>query len=271
MKSFETWFAGYTAEVRSRISGASFIAGANTEWNWPVADISAVLSEVDLKIDHTYLVRDHCIEIAKWLELSDKDVELAGIIGLFHDLGRFRQAIGFGTMDDRVTGLHGDLSADVFLEEAPKGTLSADDIEVIVDALRYHNLYEIPEGLSERSLLFTQIVRDADKLDIFRFYVDKCEARGFRHIMSEEDGAYSPKMLEGVLRGENQKTSDIQNKNDRKLMQISLVYNMNFGYTFRWMLEKDYLAEITGVADGTADDVMKQVYAYATEWMKERV
>jgi hypothetical protein len=89
--------------------------------------------------------------------------------------------------------------------------------------------------------------------------------------MSEGEGEYSEDMLEGVLKGQNLKVSGIRNKNDRKLMQISLVYDINFGYSFKWMLEKDYLALIGRGPDGTLDEKMKKVYNYATKWMEERV
>jgi len=232
--------------------------------------LPAILDEVDLKIEHTYLVRKHCENIAGWLDLPEADVRLAAIIGLFHDLGRFRQAIQFGTMDDRVTGSHGQMSADIFMYDTPKDGLSDEEISIIADSLRFHNVFKLPGVLKGRTLLHTQLARDGDKLDIFRFYTDFSEKRRFRFIMSEGEGEYSEDMLEGVLQGKNLKVSGIRNKNDRKLMQISLVYDINFGYSFKWMLEKDYLALIGSGPEGILDKKMEKVYNYATKWMEER-
>ena len=268
---FEEWFAGYTADVRSRISGASVVRDDPlTEWGWKSEDLPAVLDEVDLKIEHTYRVRDRCSEIADWLKLSARGRELASAVGLLHDIGRFKQAIQFGTMDDRVTGSHGEMSADIFLRDAPDIGLNNEEKDIIANALRYHNVYKLPE-LTGRSLLFTQIARDGDKLDLFYFYIDKTQKRGFRHIMSEDDGEYSPEMLEGVLNGKNLQISNIQNKNDRMLLQTSMIFDLNFGYSFRLMLKHDYLAHLTGVADGTADETMIKVYNYAVNRMKGAV
>ena len=257
MENYEKYFNDYSKEMRSKTSG------------WP--DIQSVLDEVDLKIEHSYMVRDRCVKIAKWLKLPGRDTELAAIAGLYHDLGRFRQAREFGTMSDSITGSHGDMSADIFLNEALKDGLSPEEIELIADSIRWHNRFKLPENLPPRTTLFAKLVRDGDKLEIFNFYTDKAEKRSFRFVMPTKDGDYSPEMLEGVLKGENLSVSGIRSKNDRKLMQISLLYDMNFGYSFRYMLEKDYLGLITGVTDGTADKVMKQVYDYAVEWMKERM
>ena len=40
---------------------------------------------------HTYHVADNAREIAKKLNLSKEDIELAELIGLLHDIGRFEE------------------------------------------------------------------------------------------------------------------------------------------------------------------------------------
>ena len=39
---------------------------------------------------------------------------------------------------------------------------------VIEAAIEYHGVFQVPDGLPENVLLFTQLIRDADKLDNFR-------------------------------------------------------------------------------------------------------
>ena len=45
--------------------------------------------KVILKISHTYRVMERCQEIAASLNLDDENIQLAGLIGLLHDIGRF--------------------------------------------------------------------------------------------------------------------------------------------------------------------------------------
>ena len=47
--------------------------------------------KVALKISHTYRVMQRCQEIVESLKLEQEDIELAGLIGLLHDIGRFEQ------------------------------------------------------------------------------------------------------------------------------------------------------------------------------------
>ena len=47
--------------------------------------------DIEYKINHSYRVADLCVKIAKELNLTDEDVEICYICGLFHDVGRFQQ------------------------------------------------------------------------------------------------------------------------------------------------------------------------------------
>ena len=65
--------------------------------------------KIHLKIVHTYCVVDAAEEIATRMHLREEDVQLAKIIGLLHDIGRFEQIKRFhsfepGTMDHAVYG-----------------------------------------------------------------------------------------------------------------------------------------------------------------------
>ena len=65
--------------------------------------------KIHLKIVHTYCVVDAAEEIATRMHLGEEDIQLAKIIGLLHDIGRFEQIKRFhsfepGTMDHAVYG-----------------------------------------------------------------------------------------------------------------------------------------------------------------------
>ena len=46
---------------------------------------------IELKINHTDRVRQSCVWLAKKLNLSKEEVEIAEVCGLLHDIGRFEQ------------------------------------------------------------------------------------------------------------------------------------------------------------------------------------
>ena len=123
-----------------------------------------------LKYIHTGKVAENCECIAKSLELSEEDCDLAWEIGMLHDIGRFEQLRRFNTFFDNLSIDHAQFGADLLFKDGLMTQFddSKENDELIEKAIRYHSLYRIPEDLTEREKMFCQIVRDADKVDIYR-------------------------------------------------------------------------------------------------------
>ena len=49
--------------------------------------------KIKLKIDHTYRVAELCERIAKAEQMEKTEVDLAWLLGMLHDVGRFEQWI----------------------------------------------------------------------------------------------------------------------------------------------------------------------------------
>lgn len=123
-----------------------------------------------LKYIHTKKVAENCECIARSLKLSEEEIEIAWEIGMLHDIGRFEQLRRFDTFNDSISIDHAEFGADLLFKEGLIASFDEDgmDHELIEKAVRYHSLYRIPTNLSEREKLFCQIIRDADKVDIYR-------------------------------------------------------------------------------------------------------
>ena len=117
------------------------------------------LSGVNRKYDHTLRVVEYAKRIAKSLNLNDKDYELACKCALFHDISRFKQWQEYKTFEDSVSFDHGDKGCEILKE------LGIND-EIILISTKLHNKYKLPDDLDERTKMFVNITRDADKLDI---------------------------------------------------------------------------------------------------------
>ncbi len=130
-------------------------------------------TKVWLKIEHSYKVCDLAAVIASSIGVCDKDVELAWFMGLMHDIGRFEQIKRYGTFLDAQSIDHAELSADILFKEGiierfDINDLPYDGMSLTEKAIRLHNKLILPEDLAERERLFCDILRDADKIDIFR-------------------------------------------------------------------------------------------------------
>ena len=56
--------------------------------------------KIKLKIDHTYRVAELCERIAKAEQMEKTEVDLAWLLGMLHDVGRFEQLRRYGTFSD---------------------------------------------------------------------------------------------------------------------------------------------------------------------------
>ena len=67
-------------------------------------------SYMKLKHDHSIRVMELMDKYAKELNYSEEDIEIAKLIGLLHDIGRFEQYKVFGNDKDHKTVDHADYS-----------------------------------------------------------------------------------------------------------------------------------------------------------------
>lgn len=123
-----------------------------------------------LKIIHTYEVMKCSDYLCDQLHLCQEDKELASLIALLHDIGRFEQWTIYQSFADYKTIDHALFSSQLLFE---KGLIRKfiDDCQydgIMKNAIEQHNKYKIDEGFDERILLFIHLIRDADKLDNFR-------------------------------------------------------------------------------------------------------
>ena len=125
---------------------------------------------IKLKIDHIKRVASNSKIIAENLNLTEEETNLAIAIGFFHDIGRFEQVRIANTFSDRDSKInHGEMSVKVLFENNYIREFIEDNKydEIIKKAVLNHNKSEIENNLSDDELLFSKIIRDADKLDIF--------------------------------------------------------------------------------------------------------
>lgn len=138
--------------------------------------------KVKLKIGHTYRVADLCERIAKSEGMNENETDLAWLLGMLHDVGRFEQLKRFGTFIDAESIDHAALGADILFGSAKETGTAVPHIRdyikesgvdsLIETAVRVHSAYRIPADLDDGMKKFCNILRDADKIDILKVNIE---------------------------------------------------------------------------------------------------
>lgn len=135
-----------------------------------VASYDTSIPSIRLKIIHTYEVVKCSQYLCEQLHLSKEDQDLASLIALLHDIGRFEQWVKYQSFADFKTIDHALFSSELLFKDGLIREFIVDDQYdfIIQNAIEQHNKYQIDMGFDERTLLFIHLIRDADKLDNFR-------------------------------------------------------------------------------------------------------
>jgi len=200
---------------------------------------------IDLKVRHTYDVIGNIRIIAKDSGLSENDSQLAKTIALVHDIGRFQQFLTYGTFDDGLSVNHAELGIRVLEELKFFQILDGKiDPELIKQSVLNHNIPRIIYSPNERVMLFSKLLRDADKVDIWRLMTIRDVV--FKILDQEQPDLYPvPEgILSSFLNGVAVPSYLAESLNDYRLLRLSWIYDMNFPSTFRLLIRKNYASAI---------------------------
>lgn len=228
--------------------------------------------KIKLKINHTYRVAGLCQRIAESLGLSEPDVDIAWLLGMLHDIGRFEQIRRFGTFNDVQSVDHAEFGADLLFKEglirkfaegyyeecelARSGNEEAEqiiknnehhnkDTGLLEMAIRQHNKYRVKEDLTERQRMFCDILRDADKVDIFKVNAD-IPMEIIYDVTTEElkNGVITKEVLESFYKKETVLKSVRRSAVDHIVGHISLLFELVYKESYRQAKEQGYVYKL---------------------------
>ncbi len=252
IRYFQSWFNDYVSNFYSN--------GQDQEKDWAIR----------LKEEHSQKVRQEIILISHGLNLPEQDIYIAEVLGLFHDIGRFYQYQRYGTFRDDLSENHAELGVKILVDTHILNDLPEEEKDIIKNGILYHNLRKLPEDEDPRCLLFYRLLRDADKLDIWRVIINyyyKEQEHNHKSVLElglPDTPGYSDRSLDNLYSGRTSSSSAIKNLNDFKLLQISWVYDINFYPTFQEIKKRKYIEEIVSTLPETEElkKVLKIVENY---------
>ena len=226
---------------------------------------------LQVKIEHTFEVQANMARLAASLRMDSDDQALAELMGLLHDVGRFRQYREYGTFRDALSVNHARLGLRELGRHRVLCGLHRQARREAAFAIAHHNAMALPPHPNPRCTSFARMLRDADKLDIWRVfgtYYDGGQSLNATVDLDLPDTpGYSPAVLDRLRQGRMARLKDVRNRNDFKLLQVAWIYDLNLPAAFRSLLRQGYLAALAATLppDPALTQAVQQAFDYAAD------
>lgn len=218
---------------------------------------------VQLKLIHSFRVSQLCCQIAHSLSFGDRDVHLAWLIGLLHDLGRFEQLHKFHTFIDGRSMDHALYGASYLFNEGHIRDFLEDSSEdmLICKAIELHSVYALPDDLTPRQRGFCRLLRDADKIDIFRVYATHSLSQNPTLPLCREDFENSIISSKVMAVARTQRTIETKYKKtplDFYVGMLCLYFGLEFSFSKKIVSKQGFLKKLMTVRP-TNPETMRQI------------
>lgn len=205
------------------------------------------VKNIRLKIEHTRKVCEVMELLAAGENLAENEARIASATALLHDVGRFPQYRRWRTFLDSDSDNHARLAIDVIRDNNVLASLDRSEQLLIEEAVRFHNMLAPPAGIQSPTRRYIDLIRDADKLDIWRLFVELLDQppkeRASAALLGLEDdpGKVSDQCIAALDSCSIVPLDTITCFNDFKLLQISWVYDLTYATSRRILCERGYI------------------------------
>jgi len=207
------------------------------------------LDNIILKEKHSRRVSREAVELGRELGVDSEALYLIEVVGLLHDVGRFEQFVRYGTFVDAKSVNHAEFGVEILIKGGILDRLSSIERDIILCAILHHSRLDLPEDEKENCLFHLKLLRDADKLDIWKVMIDYYSHKdevpnGAVGLGLPDTEGFSFEILNDLQEGKTIRSSTLKNQNDFKLLQIGWLYGINFPCAVKRVLERGYIESI---------------------------
>ena len=226
---------------------------------------------IERKQKHSIRVMKISKKIAEGLNLTQEEVDIATLIGLLHDIARFEQYTKYHTFKDSESVDHGELGVEILNRDIRKYIETDQYDEIIKLAVKNHNKYKIQEDLNLKQKLFAQIIRDADKIDIFYESVELFW-KGRESLV--EESTISTEVFKQFLDNTQVKAENKKTPIDEVITIMAFIFDINFKVSFQILKEQDYVKKTLNrynMHDSETKQKLEEIRKIANLYIEQKI
>jgi len=211
------------------------------------------------RIEHSLRVHEMMMTFASELEFSLEEIELAGLIGLIHDIGCFDL---LSSNDESIMMDHADYGVELLFQKGLINTFNVDKkyYKIIKHAIRNHNKYELELVEDENIMKFSRLLRDIDKIDILYQFSELNED------ILVDNSTIKRDILDAFDKHQCVKSEMVETNNERLAVIFAFVFDINFDISLKFV--KKYIEKLyERVCESSVFD---DVHCKVNKYLKER-
>lgn len=236
------------------------IENANIEFDKYVSKFNQNDEKIKLKIEHIKRVAIMSRKIAQSLCLNAEQIKLAELIGLLHDIGRFKQVKLYNTFNDKNSVNHAELAIKILFDENLIDNFNINEKykKIIRLAVINHNKNRIDDNLNDEEMLFAKIIRDADKLDIYYMICEYNLSSVFWYT-DFNNKQISKNIMNDFINYNIVDYSNIKSNSDQIPIFYAYIFDLNFDFSLELLKREKYLDKFTDrIYQNFRSDIVKQ-------------
>lgn len=228
------------------------------------------------KQQHSLRVMQLSEEIAKGENFSEEEVQIAKLIGLLHDISRFKQYTEYKSFKDADSFDHGDMGVEILEKNNYiRNFIQTEEYDdIIKKAIKNHNKYEVEECISDIEEKFCKIIRDADKLDIFYEVIEKM-------LWSKEQEEIESSDISDEIQKQFYKKRTINRykikdnaRINRVIATIAFIFDINYKTSFKIVEKEKYIDRIIDRFNFEKEQTrrtIEEMRKFAKEYVLEKI
>lgn len=218
--------------------------------NWLQADGFMDEPGHEMKRVHTFHVAELSRCLAERITDDDLDPDLAYVIGLLHDIGRF----GEMRIMHRYDGTrfdHAAYGAALLFDQGLIRQFVQDGAydAVIRTAIENHSRLAISPDVQKEALPYAKLLRDADKLDNYRVKLNYEPEQFFPGMnitrQTLEDSLISPPVMDAVHEHRCVRLQDRRYPLDYYICIMAFAFDLNYPQSRSYVREQNYIRRMT--------------------------
>ena len=207
------------------------------------------------------------------LNLSKTDKELAKIIGLYHDIGRFEQDKRYNSFNDKKTFDHGDYGVEILFKQnlIKQIPIKEKYYHIIEKSIKNHNKYKIEDNLTKEELTHAKLIRDADKIDILYAASQKLLTTKALDLTKDKTTIRN-EIKEEFYNNKQIKTSALLGKkteSEKIISYLALIFDLNYNESIKYILKNKIIDNFYNNLKNK--EKYKEYFEYAKNYLKERI